>query len=161
MGISYNPSGLNAFMRKIDGLAKKDMRGIAQQAILDEASHEITRYYGTISTSGYMQGNSLVITFSSPGLWFKEYGTGYVGDGTFPDDSALPTERLEFVSYGQPQHTNGWEYHYHPFTKAHGYWMFGGVKNYGQPARAGVYHTARYIEDKWQEIIRAKLFERE
>lgn len=71
-------------------------------------------------------------------LWFKEFGTGYVGQSSAVHWEYLPTVDLSFFSRGEMQHTHGWEYAYHPDTKAKGYWTYRGQNYYGEPALNGV-----------------------
>ena len=71
-------------------------------------------------------------------LWFREFGTGDIGARSGVNWQYIPTVDLSFFSRGAQQHTKGWVYSYHPQTRKDGYWVYRGVKNYGQPAENGV-----------------------
>ncbi len=56
-------------------------------------------------------------------LWFREFGTGYVGLGSIHWEYTPSTE-LTFFSRGEMQHTSGWQYAYHPKTRELGGWWY-------------------------------------
>lgn len=85
-------------------------------------------------------------------LWFKEFGTGYVGAMSNIPWDYYPTVPLTFFSRGEMRHTQGWEYAYHPNTKRYGYWTYMGIRHYGQPAKAGA--TRAIIRIKYSGIPR-------
>ena len=64
-----------------------------------------------------------IIDIRDEDLWYKEFGTGYKGMGTY-EWSYYPTMELTFFSRGATQHTSGWEYAYHPETQRLGGWWF-------------------------------------
>lgn len=76
-------------------------------------------------------------------LWFREFGTGFVGAATY-DWSYHPENELTFFSRGEMQSTHGWEHAYHPETKRMGGWWYidptTGRRTFteGQPAENGV-----------------------
>lgn len=72
-------------------------------------------------------------------LWFKEFGTGYVGMTSLGQSYIYrPKQTLSFFSRGEWQTTQGWEYAYHPETKEKGYWVYYGEKFEGRPPKSGV-----------------------
>ncbi|MBO4733085.1 MAG: hypothetical protein J5662_01280 [Clostridia bacterium] len=79
-----------------------------------------------------------VLDIHAQDLWYREFGTGYVGQSSAVHWEYLPTVDLSFFSRGEMQHTHGWEYAYHPDTKAKGYWVYRGQIHYGEPALNGV-----------------------
>ena len=84
-----------------------------------------------------------IIDVHATDLWFREFGTGFVGAATY-DWSYHPETTLSFYSRGGPQSTVGWEHAYHPETKRMGGWWYidptTGRYTFteGQPAENGV-----------------------
>ncbi len=87
-----------------------------------------------------------ILDVHAPDLWFREFGTGYVGQSSAVHWEYLPTVDLFFFSRGKMQHTKGWEYAYHPETKNKGFWTYRGQKYYGQIAESGVINAVVRIQ---------------
>lgn len=70
--------------------------------------------------------NQMVITYeiSAKDLWYREFGTGFVGKSTFHNWEYLPTYPLTFFSRGTVQSTAGYTHAYHPETQRLGGWWY-------------------------------------
>lgn len=79
-------------------------------------------------------------------LWFKEFGTGYVGQSSAVHWEYVPPIDLTFFSKGETHTVHAWEHAYHPETKALGYWIYDGMKQYGEPAMNGVSNAVIRIQ---------------
>ena len=84
-----------------------------------------------------------VLDIHAEDLWFREFGTGFVGASTY-EWAYHPENTLTFYSRGDMQSTQGWEHAYHPETKRMGGWWYldptTGKRTFteGQPALNGV-----------------------
>lgn len=117
-----------------------------------------TKGYSTTTVSLIPVSNTsnsvtAILDIHDEGLWFKEFGTGFVGEMSMAMQDYFPSDiQLTFFSRGELQHTQGWEYAYHPQTKKDGYWTYMGVKYEGQPAQNGV--TLAIVRIKYSGIPR-------
>ena len=106
-----------------------------------------------IPVSNTSNSVTAILDVRDEGLWFKEFGTGYVGAMSMAMQDYFPSNvELTFTSYGKQQHTSGWEYAYNPITQKQGYWTYYGVKYEGQPAGNGV--TLAIVRIKFSGIPR-------
>lgn len=146
-------SPLTRFQKRIDDLKDKQLklaavrtaRGVAMviEEYVRETYPDATVTF--ISIDEKAETLALLIDIHAENLWFREFGTGYVGASS-PGESweYRPTIELSFFSRGQMQHTSGWEYAYHPETQRLGGWWYRdpetGRKTFteGQVAESGV-----------------------
>ena len=120
-------------------------------------SNEISKYYPDAWCYLKYAGDNYTIETVADELWFREYGTGYIGRGRYPGQ--LPTIGLDFFSRKEEQHTNGWVYEYHPATRQKHGWWYGGEFTQGNAPTAGFYYATRYLKMKqatiMQEVLRS------
>lgn len=152
--MTWDLSGLNDFNERIARLTQTDVKSTVKAELTAEAEQTLTMYYPTDVVSTTDTSTGFLLIGNGNGLWFREFGTGFIGEGTYPDSTKLPTQTLSFISYNLPWTTQGWEYHYNPITQKIGYWYDsnGGV-HYGQVAQAGFYQTAMWLRNNAGQII--------
>lgn len=152
-------SGLNNFMQK---LTKYNKLGDAQESIVSaiaERGSQIAREsYGDrkveINIEKTGQDGKRKIVVKGKKLVFDEFGTGLVGEGTYP--GKLPTKTFEFESpKGEPQRTQGWVYYYpNKKTKIMGGWFAGKVFHRGQVAKAQMFLTSQQLKEEMTDIAK-------
>lgn len=113
----------------------------------------------TVEEMGIVGGKKIVA--QRKGLRFSEFGTGLVGEGTYPDETKLPTQTFQFISpKGNPaksklRTTQGWEYYYpNPDTKIMGGWFAGKTFLRGQKAQHQMYNTSQWLRLMLPEIAK-------
>lgn len=107
------------------------------------------------------------IIASGKKLRYKEFGTGLVGEGTYPGE--LPTQTFRFNSpkdpknkVQYPQVTKGWVYYYpNKRTKVLGGWFTGKVFRTGEKAQHQMYTTAKTLKSEVPQIARDLIKERQ
>lgn len=154
--MTWDLSGLNDFNERIARLTQTDVKSTVKAELTAEAEQTLSMYYPTDVVSTTDTSTGFLLMGNGNGLWYREFGTGFIGEGTYPDSTKLPTQTLSFDTYGGRQHwtTQGWVYHYHPITNHLGYWITGGgAHNYGQPAQAGFYQTAMWLRNNAGQIM--------
>lgn len=172
MGISFKQGGLNRFAKRLESNSSDNFANVVANAIAEEGEKIATdKYLGTsvqvIPHSEAVNGETSIIA-RGEGIAYMEFGTGLVGDGTYPDASKLPKETLTFESpkpkKGEPSNpenihtTNGWEYYYdNPKTKVLGGWFYGKTFTRGQPAQAQMFYTSKELRDKIPEIVKGEI----
>lgn len=143
-------SPLNRFTERVNKLRAGTLETVAIRAtravaltirdyvreIYDDANVSLI---GANSQNGTV---TAILAITAQDLWFREFGTGFVGAAS-PSWEYQPTMELTFFSRGGIQHTSGWEYAYHPLTKKMlGWWYTDetgkSVFTAGQPAEHGV-----------------------
>lgn len=144
-------SSLDKFQERVEKLANTNIKENVKHSIVNEATLILQGYYphDTVSTLG--KGDTFLIVATGNGLWFREFGTGFVGESSYPKDNFLPQRELSFTSYGMDWTTDGWVYHYNPITVA----RLG--TNYGQVAQAGLFQTSERLKQNLPSIIRDAL----
>lgn len=147
---------LERFNAKLDKIHASNIKdGISGELAKVGAGYAQQLYTGsataTYETSGNGEAN---IIAKGHGILYREYGTGYIGEGTY--EGNLPTRQFEFQSRGESQTTKGWEYHYwdnqHP-QEALGGWYFGKNFTRGQKAEAQMWKTYIYLRDNKAQIV--------
>lgn len=142
---------LTRFIKKVEELKSEKLeRAVieASRGIVITLQGYIQETYedATVTLIGVNEKSNHIICLvdiHAKDLWFKEFGTGFVGM-TFPSWEYMPAVDLTFFSRGSVQHTSGWEYAYHPQTKKDfGWWYLDpetGRPTFtqGQPAEYGV-----------------------
>ena len=150
-------SPLTRFIEKVEKVNPIELAGESTIALKQHFEWQIQDYYpgATVNyLSPQVTGNRVKTTLELhyPELWFKEYGTGYIGQ-QYPYMGELPKEQLRFYSRGQWQTTQGWEYAYHPDTQKQGYWTWRGQKYYGNAPVMGFAKTTNYLWFNGLKII--------
>ena len=99
--------------------------------------------------------------FEAKDIAYHEFGTGIYAQGSYPDNSKLPTQTLTFESpKGKQQTTQGWEYYYkNPDTKRSiggkaGWFIGNGVFVTGNVAGAEVYYTSKALREDASKIAK-------
>ena len=138
-------SGLTRFQKRVEkinnNLQRLDLSALRMMMLTVQRYVRETYPNATVSLlSGNRTANtaSAILDIHDYNLWFKEFGTGFEGMGTFPNWEYYPTETLTFYSRGAMQTTQGWVYAYHPDTRKQFGWYYNGHFTTGQPAQAGV-----------------------
>lgn len=152
-----NLGALSRFNDKLDKLHSTDIKdGIAGKLAETGASYAQGMYSGSATATYETYGNGEAsIVATGNGILYREYGTGYVGEGTY--EGNLPTREFRFESRNEQHTTHGWEYHYwdnqHP-KQALGGWFFGNVFTRGQVAEAQMWKTYTYLRDNKGKIVK-------
>lgn len=129
-------------------IAEEGVR-IAEDRYRSTGVNDVSIYY---ENNG--DGNTKIIA-EGEGLNYIEFGTGIMGKGTYPDDSKLPNELIEFESRGEKQSTQGWEYNYYKEQNKSKYpnlpdWT-------GFQANAQMFYTSEDIRNSIPQIVRVEL----
>ena len=173
MGIKVTKNGLEKFKAKLEVRTTEDFSDVVANAIADEGELIAkTKYMGTnvevLGHSEAVNGETSIIARGNQ-IAYMEFGTGLIGDGTYPDKSKLPKEPITFESpkprggrKSNPENihtTNGWEYYYdNPKTKVgDSGWYYQGKLTKGQPAQAQMFYTAKELRDKIPKIVKEKI----
>lgn len=148
--MNFDLSPLTRFIAKCDIVANGLDEAYAHK-LAEKGAERIAVGYKDSTQEIIDEGNKVTLFVSGSGLAYREYGTGKRGEGTYPGE--LPVGPWVFDSRGQHWSISPWEYMYHPQTKKNGYWMWGGVKCYGQPAKAEMWYTRQSLEGDAEEIL--------
>lgn len=162
-----NKHKYNDMMEHLEGLAnRKQTNQIVNAVTKMGVVIAKEKYAGTNVEVGRTtpKNNEAKVYARGEGLFYTEYGTGLIGQGTYPDESKLPKNTLRFESpKGVPQSTQGWQYYYpNVDTKDNGGWWYGeGYKQFtqGQKAGAQMFHTAHELRKKVPAIVKSKIKE--
>ena len=149
---------LEKFLNKLSD-AKKTMVNKFAQIVAEDAKNIISiqyagmKYANNITISEIVDG-SFTVSVEGEGITFVEYGTGHVGEGTYPGQ--LPTETITFESPKGDKHTtNGWEYYYkNEKTKVNGGWFYGNTFTTGRPAGAQMFNASQELRRKYEKNIK-------
>lgn len=149
MSIGWDLKPLRDFTDRVKKVDLDKLAGQSTIALFNALRLEIGgKYLGASVEKTDLKhiGNSYIttVTVTAEDLWFREFGTGYIGEKyDYPGD--LPEQQLTFFSMGETQTTHGWEYMYHPFTKQHKYWIFDGQRQFGHIAEAGIFTSVNRV----------------
>lgn len=157
----FDLSGLHKYQNRIDKLEKADLKELVSEKVESEATPILNSYYSHDTVYSYTTPYGFRLVCIGNGLWFREFGTGIVGKGTFPDNSKLPKTVLTFFGrFGQAWMTSGWQYEYHPLTQKYHFWYTPtGGRNYGQVAQAGFYKTSLWIKHNCGQLAKETIRE--
>lgn len=106
--------------------------------------------------------NGILINAQGKGIAYSEFGTGFVGQGTY--QGKLPTEPITFVSpkikgkESENTHTTqGWEYYYDNIkTKFMGGWFYKKTFTRGKVAKAQMFKTSQRLREEIPNALKNK-----
>ena len=174
-------SGLNNFVenikkyKAIGNISNELSERVAQRGVeiaKEEYTEDIDLINETVMTAKvYLEDKGVKgekrIVASGKRLRYREFGTGLVGEGTYP--GKLPTQTFRFNSPKDPENkvqypqvTDGWEYYYtNKRTKVLGGWFTGKTFHTGQKAQHQMYTTAKTLKSEIPQIARDLIKERQ
>lgn len=151
-------TGLNRFRQRLGVLQEPNLlEEITRELVSDGTKYLASLYEDpAILVTSEVNGNQAYIFAEGEQIAYLEYGTGYVGKGTYEGNLPPATQVITFIdAFGYPMHTNGWEYFYdNPRTKREGqYWFHDGDRQYGEKAKAQMWQTAQHLRENAPNII--------
>ena len=158
MASTINLSGLNHYMSSLKKyeILLSDFSGAMAwlcENVKKYAEEQYKQYgHSDIEVSYSPNGTFATIYAKGEQVAFFEFGTGDVGNGTYPDPTIVPTSGVPI--------TGEWVYYYeNPKTKrtSHGIrgWFWDNRFQRGNPAEAEMWKTAQYIKTNSGIILRA------
>jgi hypothetical protein len=157
MASTIDLSGLKHFMDRVQnyGNLLKDFRN-AMELICEDARRyaesEYAQYGHSDITVSYDNGGTMATIYArGEQVAFFEFGTGDVGNGTYPDTSKIPQSGVPI--------TSSWVYYYDSPAKrtSHGVrgWFWDNKFRKGNQAEAEMWKTSQYIQTRARQIIQA------
>ena len=151
-----NLGALKRFSDKLGKLYATDLSSaVAGELAKAGAQYAQQLYTGSATAVAEISGNGeATVTATGHGLLYREYGTGYVGEGTY--EGNLPQRPFNFSSRGETFSLTEWTYHY--WDKLHekqalGGWYFNGKFTRGEPAQAQMWKTYLYLRENKAQIV--------
>lgn len=154
MGIKITKNTLGNFQNKIlnqdfDSLVNNLANAIAERGVeiaKEKFGSESVQVYKTEANNG-----TASIIASGKQVAYIEFGTGIMGDGTYPGKLPPKSRTIKFYSRGNNQETKGWEYNY--FKKQH--MKSANVKDWkGHQAFAPMFYTGRQLRQEIPQIVK-------
>lgn len=155
-------TGLNRFRQRLGVLQEPNLlEEITRELVSDGTKYLASLYEDpAILVTSEVNGNQAYIFAEGEQIAYLEYGTGYVGKGTYEGNLPPATQVITFIdAFGYPMHTNGWEYYYdNPRTKRMGGWFYSdddGELHFteGDKAQAQMWQTAQHLRENAPNII--------
>ena len=150
----HNPQALNKFLKKIQKAQKLISANLLQEICEFAKSRGESLYkehnHTSIKMRYAIEGDIAQVTANGKAVAFFEFGTGRVGEGTYPDESKLPQTDVPI--------TGNWEYYYPSESKAivdgkEG-WHFGAQFMVGRKAEAEMWTLCNEIRAEIPKIIK-------
>ena len=162
MGIKVTGmKSLSDFEKSLRKMQTGDLANRVATALAEEGAtiaRDEYSFTGVTDVSIYYENNgdgTAKIIAEGPGLNYIEFGTGIKGKGTYPDESKLPSETLTFISHGDLQTTEGWEYNYYKEQNKN---KNPDLKDWtGFPAMAQMFNTAYTLRYSVNKIVKNEL----
>lgn len=157
MASTINLSGLNHFIKSVQSYHSLIQNfHSAMELLCKEAQEYAQQQYAAYGHSdiqvSYDNGGTLAtITAHGEKIAFFEFGTGDVGNGTYPDETLLPISGVPI--------TGKWEYYYPSDAKrtSNGVrgWFYKINFHKGNQAEAEMWKTAQFIKTRARIILQA------
>lgn len=150
----HNRQVLDKFLKKIKQvetlISAKLLQEVCTFAVAEGERLYQEHNHSSVVMRYAIEGDTAQVTANGKAVAFFEFGTGRVGQGTYPDETKLPQSNVPI--------TGNWEYYYPSESKAtvdgkEG-WHFGAQFVVGREAEAEMWNLCNRIREEIPRIIK-------
>lgn len=149
----HNASGLKRFIQKLNQantiLSEHLLESVCKFAVAKGEELYLNHNHKSIKMAYEVMGDRAQVTANGEAVAFFEFGTGRVGEGTYPDDTKLPESGVPI--------TGNWEYYYPSASKAtrngEEGWFFGASWQTGRHAEHEMWDLSLAVKEEVPKII--------